>query len=140
MAAEFNGTKLRIYTGASPVAIEMETDCELDFNASAVTFRNKDSGNWREILAGAGELTADWNFNFHADISGSASNNFEELYDALVAGTLVTVKAATTETGWMTLSGSFKVTNLKITAADSEDVEGSCSLMSASALTKGVVA
>lgn len=135
--SEFNGTKLRIYTGGTPAVIQMETDLELDFNASATPFRNKDSNQFRELLEGAGELTADWNFNFHVDISAAATNNFEALWDDYIAQNLVSVKAATTESGWLEFSGSFKITNLKITAADAEAVEGSCSLMSAGTFAKG---
>lgn len=137
--SEFNGTKLRVYTGSTPALIELETDLELKVTSSAVNYRNKDSAAWREILDGAGEVAADLSFNFHADISATANNNFEALYDDIVAQNLVDVKIATTDTGWVTLAGKFKITDLTITAADQTAVEGSCSMMSAGALTKGAV-
>lgn len=134
--AEFSGTKLRVYTKATPAKIDMETDLELSFNSDTKSFRNKDSGNWRELLEGSGELSADLNFNFHVDITSLASNSLEALWDDWVAGNLIDVKIATEETGWLYYTGKFKITDLKITAADQEVVEGSCSMQSSGAVSK----
>jgi len=134
--SEFNGTKLRVYTQATPAKIDMETDLELAFNSDSKSFRNKDSGNWRELLEGAGELSADLNFNFHVDITSSAANSLEALWDDWVAGNLIDIKIATEETGWLYYTGKFKITDLKITAADQEVVEGSCSMQSSGEVSK----
>jgi len=112
--SEFNGTKLRVYTQSTPAKVDMETDLEMSFTSDSKSFRNKDSGNWRELLSGAGEIAADLNFNFHVDLTASVNNNFEALFDDWLAGTLVSVEAATSESGWLKFSGNFKITDLKI--------------------------
>ena len=135
--AEFNGTKMRVYTQSTPAKVDMETDLEVSFTSDSKSYRNKDSGNWRELLEGAGEIAADLNFNFHVDISPSASNNLDALWDDWKDGNLVAVEIATEESGWLKFSGNFKITDLKVTAADSEVAEGSCSMQSSGTVSKG---
>ncbi len=137
--SEFNGTKLRVWTQSTPGKVDFETDLDLKFNRSSTPFRNKDSGNWRELLPGAGELASDLDFNFHVDISAAANNNIEALWDDWLSGVNVPVEIASETTGELKWSGPYQIQDLNISAADQNVVEGSCTMMSAGVIAKGTV-
>jgi len=83
--AAVQGTTVRFYvntgTAGSPVytAIGYETDCTLNTNLGTIDITNKDSNNWKELIAGI----RDWSCSGSAVVN-VADAAYEKLKDNLL--------------------------------------------------------
>jgi len=133
--AKFNGTELVIEIGTFPsgVAIELNTSVSLTLNTTEVECTNKDSGGFKEMLAG----TKDWTMAGTSFIDYSAAQGLDEALAAWDAGTTVVANFAksTTVTGDTNLHGSAFFTNIEQTGELDGAAEWTFTLSGTSTLT-----
>jgi len=125
-----NGTDIGLYIGGTLIAYGTSTD--FDVSMSAREASNKDSNGWAEKREGQLSWTASGEFIFAED----AAYGFEDLFDSMVARTLLTVKVSTETAGDKAYSGSAYITSLSKSAPNEDTSTYSLSLEGTGALTK----
>lgn len=104
-----NSTLVKIWTGATPVALAKLTDASLAVNGATRDITTKDSSGWMEKLP----AIKSWSMKGSALVAydAGATSNTALLLTALTAGTAVTVTFGTGVTGDPKYSGSAYVTS-----------------------------
>ena len=129
-----NGTILAIYVGSTK--IDTQLDASLSISHEPRTGINKDSGGWEETRPGK----KSWEMSGESEFAYDATEGFDQLFDALIAGTEVTLKFSTEVTGDTAYSGAAQITKLESSAGVEEDVKYSYSFKGNGAITKSTVA
>jgi predicted secreted protein len=88
--AKINATDVSflVNVAGTPTEISNLTNCELTVNRATIDVTTKDSGIWAEHLVGLG----DWEMTGEITIDYSATYAADDVFDALIAGTELTVK------------------------------------------------
>jgi len=128
------GKDILVYDGTD--AISHSSSCSLSLNTAMIDIGDKDSGGWAKKLPDI----KDWNISVDGMVAYDATHGFEELFDKWVAGTAITVKFSTEETGDIYFTGSCYIESITKDAPNGDKVTFSISLTGDGALTKATVA
>jgi len=128
-----NGTIIAIYIGA--VKIDKQLDASLSISHDPRTGINKDSGGWEETRSGK----KSWEMNGESEFAFDATEGFDDLFDAMIAGTEVTVKFSTEISGDTSYSGVAQITKLESSPGVEEDVKYSYSFKGNGAISKATI-
>lgn len=131
---KINGTLYKITVGGTE--IDSLTTNSASFAVDTRNTTTKDSGGNRELLPTI--LSADYAAEIIVALDDAYA--FEELYDALVAKSLVTVVFTTAVTGDVQWSQSAVVTQADIDAPMEDNVTGTFAFAGSGAITKSNVA
>jgi predicted secreted protein len=106
--AILNGTLIKLYDGSTPIALLTSSDLTLEREMLDVT--NKDSDNWKEVIAG------NRSFSFSGEIFNDPAEtyNLEDLYTKWEAGTEITMKLSSEVTGQKKFTGAVLINNIAI--------------------------
>lgn len=129
-----SGTLIGLYVGATKVGNLTANGFSVNIQTRETT--NKDTGGWDTFLASNGTWTMDAEGFFAED----ATYGYEDLYDALVAKTAVTIMTSSEVTGDKTYTGSAIITSLERSHPDKENVTFSVSFQGTGSLTKATKA
>jgi TP901-1 family phage major tail protein len=129
-----NGTDLLIKVDTKVIARLTSNDFNLERETKDVT--TKTSAGWRDILVYKKSFSFSAN-GFYEEKTGSTYKFFEDLYDACIAGTAVTVKVGSTVTGDVYYSGTAYIKSIKQGAPVEDTVTYTVSFEGTGALTKG---
>jgi predicted secreted protein len=132
--AKFNSSRFKILSGAT--AINDLEEVEMDVTSETVDVTTKDSSGWMEFL----QTVKGFTMSGSGILDFAATEGVEEIYDDLVAGTAVTFKFSTSQTGDIEWSGSGILTNLNLGAPLNDKVSFSFSIQGTGALTKATIA
>lgn len=131
-----NSRLLRVYTGATPVAVACATDAQISFNSELRDSTCKDTGGWRDILPGlkSAQVTTS---GLYQDTSAATDAGFNDLYDDWAAGTEVTLRMSTEVTGDTFWSMPAYITSLELNSSGvDENVTFSATFEVAGTITK----
>lgn len=110
---KFDARLLKIYTGATPIAITHQTNASLSCSADMIDVTTKDSGGDRELLPG----TRSWTMSGEGGFAFDAPNGYSALFAAWKNGTVVTPVLQTAVTGDKKYSGSAYLSSLEMTSS-----------------------
>jgi predicted secreted protein len=137
-SGKFNGKDMKVYTvsGGIDTLITDTDSSEISFTMSPIDTTTKDSNGWREVIAGLkeGSISISGMVNF------SGTNQVDQLVDALVNGTQLTVKFKTTTTGDTTYQWACFVTSVPLTFGQDEAATFTCDLTPTGSPTISTVA
>ncbi len=125
-----NATIVAIKVGATK--INNALSAELNITMEPRESLNKDSGGWRARFSGA----KSWEMSGEAEFAPDATYGLEELFDALLAGTSLTMLFTTDVTGDTQFGGSAVITNLTKSAGVEENVQISYTFAGNGAIAK----
>jgi len=127
------GTLYKITVGGT--SIDSQTSASFEFTTETRDVTTKDSSGWMEKSATLKSVS------FSVDILVALDDTYalEELYDAWVAGTAVTVVFTTSVTGDVQWSCDCILTSGSVDAPQYDNVTGSFSFESTGAVTKSDV-
>jgi predicted secreted protein len=128
-----NATLLAIWVGA--VKMDVQLNCDLSISHDPRVSINKDSAGWEGTRSGK----KSWEMSGESEMQYDATQGMEELFDALIAGTELTLQFSTEVTGDVRLSGVAQVTKLDISAGVEEDVNFSYAFKGNGAIAKTTV-
>lgn len=134
--AKLSGKKmLVIVDGVTMAATKSFT---LTINSNLIDTTTKDSDAWGDSLYGF----KDWEVTFDGLYDPAATFNAEEVYDAIVGDTTVTLEMAVIDGtgGGLVFSGEANATGFTMTAGYNEAVTFSGGFKGAGTLSKGTVA
>jgi predicted secreted protein len=101
---------MKINVGAS--AVTCQTNASISMSLETFDVTCKDSGTDKEMLPG----DRSWSASGEAYLDFSATNGFEDLFDAMTARTEVDITFGTGVTGTIQLVGSGYITKLDLSA------------------------
>lgn len=130
---KMNGNAIGIYIGSTLVTHSLNHTFTV--NMSPIDTTTKDSAGDAEHLAGLRNSEFSASFYFAED----ATYGYEDLWDAWLAGTTLTVKTSSGVSGDKEYSASAHVTSLSITAEHDGNVSCDASFAVTGAVTKGTV-
>lgn len=131
----FNGRIMNVYVGSD--AVGCATESSLSLNRATIDATCKDSNSWGDFLAGQ----MDWSVSSSSLLAlDESAESAEDFFDALIAGTNLTVKLSTGVAGDWYLSGTSIVTSFEISAPDNDVVTYSVTLTGKGALAKATEA
>jgi len=134
MAGAQNGTAVVLKVESTTIAKGKSNTFNL--SRALIDVSNKDSSGWKEQIYGQGSGS----FDFDGVFAEDAAYGFEELYAALVAKTVLTVRMTSATTGDKYYEAECLISNLSL-AAPMEDVETfTCTFEITGAPTTGSVA
>lgn len=96
---------------------------------------NKDTAGWKTHLS----TIKSWNVSAEAYFTEDSGTGYEDMYDALVTGTAVTLRLSSAVTGDKYYEGSVLVTSLEKTDPDNDNSSWSVEFLGTGAITKGTV-
>jgi TP901-1 family phage major tail protein len=135
-AGVINSRLLRVYTGASPIAVACATDAQFSVSTELRDATCKDTGGWRDILPGlkSGQITTS---GLYKDDDAPADGGFVDLYDDWAGNTSVTVRFSTEVTGDTYWEASAYITSLELSSSGvDENVTYSATFEIAGTITK----
>jgi len=126
---------LTVYKGSTAYACA--TDASLEVNNSLREILCKDTSGWKEFKDGQ----KDWSMSISGLFAYDHTLGGEELITDLIAGTEITVRFSTEETGDTYYEGTAYVTNVSLNSAGGagENASYSATLQGSAALTSGTV-
>lgn len=128
-----NGTLICIYIGG--VKVSHLTTNSHQVQMAIRDTSTKDSGGWKE--GAGGQLS--WSASCEGYFAEDATYGYEDLYDALIARTTLTVMISSAVTGDVKYTGSALITSLERTSPLEETVTFTCSLEGISSLVKATI-
>jgi hypothetical protein len=131
-----NGTNLRVYSGGN--AIAYATSCTLDISRALRETIHKDNpgSGWREIEVGQKSATLTIEALYSED---GANNTPDVLFDALNAGTSLSIEFSTQESGDDKYNFSAFCTAWSATGPVEENATFSCTFEVDGAITRGSI-
>ena len=126
-----NGTDLGVYLGSSPTLIALATSCTLNLNRDMRDTSNKGSSGYKAVLPGQ----MSWTISVEGLYNPSTSNSYVTLYDAWVAGTLLTLRWYNSSQDYY-YSGTGYITSLSQNAPLEGNVTWSVTFQGTGAITK----
>jgi len=135
-----NGTLIAIYkdVAGTLTKIANATSNDFDITKDMIDVTNKDSGGYKEFLAGEAGWTLSCEGIFEED-GGVTGISWSDIITDLMAGTSVTVAMTSQVSGDIKLSGSAFFSNLTMSAPNNDATTFSASLQGTGALTVGTV-
>jgi predicted secreted protein len=125
-----NSTLTKIYIAG--VAVANSTNVNLSSTTAMIDITNKDSGGWRELLAGLSE----WSMSGDFIVDFADSKGPDDLYTAKEAKTSVTVKYMNNTSGEVYYQGSAFISSLTLNAGTEGEPNGSFELQGTSTLSQ----
>jgi predicted secreted protein len=137
-SGKFNGKDMKVYTvtGGTETLITDTDSSEISFTMSPIDTTTKDSNGWREVIAGLKEGS----ISISGMVNYSGTNQVDELVNALVNSTQLTVKFKTTTTGDTTYQWACFVTSVPLTFGQDEAATFTCDLTPSGSPTISTVA
>jgi TP901-1 family phage major tail protein len=132
MAAQ-NGTAVVLKIEGTTIAKGKSNGFNL--SRALIDISNKDSNGWKESLYGQGSGS----FDFDGVFDEAATYGYDELYAALVAKTVLTVRMTSATTGEKYYEAECMITSLNNTAPMEDAQTFSCTLEITGAPTQGTV-
>jgi len=129
-----NGTDFGLYIGVSKIANAKTGSISVTHSPRSSV--NKDTGGWE--LARPGSLK--WTVSQDTEFAFDAAYGAEDLIEAILACTKLTVKFSTENIGDFRLTGDIYLTDFSLSADAEADTTFSISGTAASALTKEIIA
>jgi predicted secreted protein len=119
-----DGVNLLLSIGGTPIGAS--SSCSVELTRATRNTSNKDTGIWDSFAAG----TITWSMSSENFVNFGGENGYDELYDALVAGTPVDVSVdyKQDEDNTWQLSGKAIITGLPLSAPKGENVSFSVTL------------
>ena len=108
------GKDLMLFIGA--VAVGHATTCDLNISTNMIDITSKDSNGWKEILADLKEFS----ISCDAFTAWDAAYGAKDILTAKLAGTKLTVKLTTDETGDEELTGDVYIDNFQLTGSNGD--------------------
>jgi TP901-1 family phage major tail protein len=130
---KMNGTLVKIEVGGTTIA--HLTSVSQSFSMATRDASTKDSAGYKEVLEGQ----MSWSMSGEGFFAEDATYGYEDLYDAINARTLLTVKQTDANAGDVEYSGSAYVTSLERSAGTEDTMTFSISLEGTGATTKAVI-
>jgi predicted secreted protein len=128
-----DGHVMRWYINGTAIARALT--CSVSFSAETRNSSNKDSsGSWAVNKLGERSFTGSCEAHL------AEGEQFETLFDAMTAGTVLDMEYSTEVTGDKFVDCQIVVTSLEITAEDDEDVTFSATFTGTGQPTRGTVA
>ena len=127
---KFNGTLLGAYKDGTLMTYSTNFTLNVDNDMFEVT--NKDSGGWREIMAGA----RSWSITGDAFLAFDAAMTMDDLFTEMNARTSFNVRFSTEVSGDIYWHGSCYVSNISVNAPMEDGVTYSFTLEGTAALTQ----
>lgn len=128
-----NGTTGVIQVGGTTVAHLKTNGFEISHAVRDAT--SKDSAGWTDNLEGL----RSWTMSGECYFAEDAAYGYEDLFDAVNARTLLTIKLTTDVTGDMEYTGTAYVTSVSRTDPNEESSSYSVSFTGSGAITKATV-
>jgi len=125
-----NATIVAIRIGGTKITNQLSA--ELNITMEPRESLNKDSNGWRARFSGA----KSWEMSGEAEFAPDAAEGFEELFDAFLDGTEVTLLFTTSVSGDKQFGGAAVITNLTQSAGVEENVNMSYSFAGNGAIAK----
>ena len=135
-----NGTLIAIYKDVSGTLTKIAnaTSSDFDLTKDMIDVTNKDSGGYKEYLAGEADWTLTCEGIFEEDAGGTGIS-WKDVVTDLLAGTSVTVVMTSNVSGDLKLSGSAFFSNLTLSAPNNDAATFSASIQGTGALTVGTI-
>lgn len=132
-----NGTDLLMYVEVSstPTPIAGSTDNTMTINGESIDVTTKDSGGWKEILAGLNS----WGFKGSGKFDDQASFGFSDLLALMLAKQLVQVRFSFAASGLPYWYGDALLTSLELAAPMEKETTFTFSLEGSAPLAEGTV-
>lgn len=132
-----NGSNLRVYVGANAVAYATEGSLSLSREFTEQLHKDNAGSGWSERSPHTKNATITVSALYADD---AASSNLNELFTAWDAGTSLTIKFSTEDSGDDFWSGNFYCESLELNAPDKDDASYSATFVSDGAITMSQVA
>ena len=129
------GTAIGLYIGGTKITHNRVVSMNL--NSDTIDISTKDSGRDQDLAYG--RMTGR-TFNVEGLFAEDAAYGFDDLFDAIEAGTQLTGLWRSGTSGDVTYSATVLVSNLVNNAGDQEAQGYTCTLSISGAITKGTVA
>lgn len=128
-----NGTIIAITIGGTKITNQLSASLSVTHDVR--TWINKDSAGWE--ASGAGKKG--WEMSGEANLALDAAYGMDDLYDAMIAGTEVSIDWTTGVSGDYHFSGTAQVTKLESAPGVEETTNYSYGFKGNGALTKATV-
>ena len=128
-----NGTDVGLYIGSSKIA--NSKSCSISITHSPRRSHNKDTGGYEVGRPGA----ISWSINQDGEFAFDAAYGAEDLIEAILDRTKLTIKMSTEDSGDFRLTGDIYLDSFEWNAGSEEDATFSISGSNASALTKETI-
>jgi predicted secreted protein len=128
-AGILNGTDLLVYDNTNKIAYSQS--CKLSLNVNLRDTSNKDSAGWATALTGQ----KDWSAEVSGLVALDTGYNLQYFMNLILAGTLVTLKVKTTNSGDYYFSGTAYLTSCSVDAGNQQNVTYSANFKGTGALT-----
>lgn len=136
-----NGTYLRLFVDVSgtlkPIANLISND--MTFTKDLLEVTSKSSSGSKEYMYGHFGGTGSFEGRFEDDTVSTSEYSFEELLDAMLAGTTLSVVFTTNVTGDLKYSASALLGSLSLSGADNDPASFTGDITITGAVTKGTV-
>jgi len=129
-----NGTDVGLYIGTSLIA--NSKTCSISISHSPRRSHNKDTNGYEVGRPGA----LSWTINNDGEFAFDAAYGADDLIDAILARTKLTIKMSTEAVGDWKLSGDIYLDSFEMSAGSEEDATFSISGSNAGPLTKAIIA
>ena len=134
MAGAQNGTAVVLKVEGTTIAKGKSNTFNL--SRALIDVSNKDSAGWKEQIYGQGSGS----FDFDGVFDEAATYGYEELFDAIKAKTLLTVRMTSATTGDKYYEAECLLSNLTLTAPMEDAETFTCTFDITGEPTKGTVA
>jgi len=128
-----NATTMAIYIGATKIAAL--TNVSLSLNQALRTSVNKDDGGWEKSLPGA----RSWGMSGDSEFAFDAGYGVDDLVDAIINRTTLTVMLSTEVSGDYKFSGSALLESIELSGGAEENATYSFSLKGTGAITRATI-
>lgn len=128
------GDDILLYVGE--IAVSHSTSHSLSLNGTTIDITNKDTAGFEKFLNGR----KNWSISIEGMVAYDATYGYEDLFDAWLAGTELTVKFSTEVAGDIYFTGPVIIENLEKSAGGGAVTTFTCSLKGNGAIAKATVA
>lgn len=136
MTEKIKGRDLRVYVGTKLLAYEKS--CKVNLSKNSIDTVSKDSGDWAESTPGR----KSWSIDATIQISTGTDTDketYDQLLDAWMNDTLLTVSFKCAKLGSKTLTGSTYITSFPHNSPDEDIATADVTLQGTGAITVATV-
>jgi len=128
-----NATTLAIYIGTTKIA--KLTNVSLSLNQALRSSVNKDDGGWEKSLHGA----RSWSLSGDSEFAFDSDYGIDDLVDAIISRTTLTVMLSTEISGDYKFSGSALLESIELSAGTEENATYSFSMKGTGAISRTTI-
>ncbi|WP_445956193.1 phage tail tube protein [Yeosuana sp.] len=141
-AGIINGTNLALFVDVSGTLTKIANlvSNDLTFTKDLIETTSKSSAGSKEFMYGHFGASGSFEGRFEDDSVSGTEYSFEQLFDAQVAGTSLTVVFTTNTTGDLKFEGTALLSSLSLSSPDNDAASFSGDVTISGAITKGTVA